>query len=466
MSVCSDRKWEVLALGVAELYRSSPNARHDRWSRAHCGVVCFIKDNVAHAFFIRLFDFDKSDFIWEQELFLDFSYSTPLSYFHTFEADDCQAGLNFAYEAEAEGFHTAVEQRLEARRRKREERRRCHSAIQPTVPKHDPQIPCSANGVSNQYVYKKHKYGKKSKNKKVETKLTKEDIGSPMDFKHVQHVGWDPNKGFDFHNVVDKELNKFFEMASVSEQDLNDETTRKFIYDFIERNGGIDAIKDVSKPPSAPAVPPQVPTREQPPPPLASRVHPPPSNVRVAPRPTPHGRGPAPRQLAPHGAPVSNGTGVAAPPPPPPPLPTGGHGGGKGAPPPPPPPPPPPDFCPPKVNGSAPPPAPPPGLPAAGDTMGALLDQIRKGKTLNHVDPETESLHSNPDNRGTLLDQIRGGVQLKSVQDNPRVSPTENKLEGLAGALARALQERARACLPDDSDSSDGSDEDEDDWDD
>lgn len=39
--------------------------------------------------------------------------------------------------------------------------------------------------------------GKKDKKKK----LTKEDIGTPTNFKHVSHVGWDPNIGLDvsFH---------------------------------------------------------------------------------------------------------------------------------------------------------------------------------------------------------------------------------------------------------------------------
>ena len=36
--------------------------------------------------------------------------------------------------------------------------------------------------------------GKKDNKKK---KLTKEDIGTPTNFKHVSHVGWDPNIGLD-----------------------------------------------------------------------------------------------------------------------------------------------------------------------------------------------------------------------------------------------------------------------------
>jgi Wiskott-Aldrich syndrome protein len=49
------------------------------------------------------------------------------------------------------------------------------------------------------------KKGKKDKNKKI----TKADIGIPSDFKHISHVGWDPNQGFALDNV-DPNLLKFF----------------------------------------------------------------------------------------------------------------------------------------------------------------------------------------------------------------------------------------------------------------
>lgn len=49
---------------------------------------------------------------------------------------------------------------------------------------------------------------KKSKKDKSK-KLTKADIGLPSDFKHLSHVGWDPNQGFALDNV-DPNLLKFF----------------------------------------------------------------------------------------------------------------------------------------------------------------------------------------------------------------------------------------------------------------
>ena len=71
-------------------------------------------------------------------------------------------------------------------------------------------------------------------------KLKKEDISLPTNFQHISHVGWDPNRGFDLENV-DPKLKQFFSRAGVSERELQDKDTRDFIYEFIERHGGMEA---------------------------------------------------------------------------------------------------------------------------------------------------------------------------------------------------------------------------------
>ena len=76
--------------------------------------------------------------------------------------------------------------------------------------------------------------------KKKKGKLRKEDISLPTNFQHISHVGWDPNKGFDLENV-DPKLKQFFSKAGVSERELQDKDTRDFIYDFIDKHGGIEA---------------------------------------------------------------------------------------------------------------------------------------------------------------------------------------------------------------------------------
>lgn len=39
--------------------------------------------------------------LWEHEVYNSMEYKTPISYFHTFEAEDCMAAFNFASETEA-----------------------------------------------------------------------------------------------------------------------------------------------------------------------------------------------------------------------------------------------------------------------------------------------------------------------------------------------------------------------------
>ena len=56
-----------------------------------------------------------------------------------------------------------------------------------------PSLPVAASKADGRTSKKKDK----DKNKKSKKgKLSKEDIGTPTDFRHVGHVGWDPDKGF------------------------------------------------------------------------------------------------------------------------------------------------------------------------------------------------------------------------------------------------------------------------------
>ncbi|OTF75589.1 hypothetical protein BLA29_011799, partial [Euroglyphus maynei] len=112
----------------------------------------------------------------------------------------------------------------------------------------------------------------------------------------------------------------------------------------------------------------------------------------------------------------------------------------------------------------------------------ALLDEIRRGAQLNHVDPMEQSAQRQTGNgitggstdvRGQLLDQIRRGVDLKKVEPNTNRSETKSANEigkggALADALARALQERAQGWnqTSDSSDDDSNNSDDDDEWDD
>ncbi|KAK0131072.1 Neural Wiskott-Aldrich syndrome protein [Merluccius polli] len=292
---------------------------------------------------------------------------------------------------------------------------------------------------------KKVKGGKKKR-------LTKADIGTPSNFQHIGHVGWDPNTGFDLNNL-DPELKHLFDMCGISEAQLKDKETSKVIYEFIEKKGGVEAPHHLPPREAAPLHP-RHPTTARPlplpPQPAAAAPHRPlprPGRPQPLPPPPPPSRGggmggppppPPPSRVSLPPPPLPSHASMPPAPPPPPPPPSGG-----GAPPPPPPPPPPP---------GPPPPAPPPmpeTVPNGGGEGGmgksALLNQIREGHQLKKVDQKERPVSSNT-GRDALLDQIRQGIQLKVREEGPEPTPiAAAPSASIVGALMEVMEKRHKA---------------------
>ncbi|XP_067908466.1 actin nucleation-promoting factor WAS-like isoform X3 [Heterodontus francisci] len=111
-----------LSSAVVQLYVAAPGAQH-RWVKQYCGVVCFVKDNPKRSYFIRLYNLKECRIVWEQELYIQFQYSAPRPYFHTFTADDCLAALNFSDELEGEKFKVVVDSKVQILQQKKGSRR-------------------------------------------------------------------------------------------------------------------------------------------------------------------------------------------------------------------------------------------------------------------------------------------------------------------------------------------------------
>ncbi|XP_038138585.1 wiskott-Aldrich syndrome protein-like isoform X2 [Cyprinodon tularosa] len=504
------RRCASIATAVSQLFMALPNSP-TMWSLQHTGVVCFVKDNPQRSYFIRMFDLKAGRQIWEQELYNQLVYSTPLPYFHTFAADDCQVGLNFADQQEADAFKSTIVEKINQRHTRQEKKQRPPPASDRSLPPVPPVAsPSHASfhmatvDIQNPDIQSSRyrsmpspavppavsdKGKKNKKNKKKGVKLSKADIGAPSGFKHVTHVGWDPNN-------LDPDLSKLLSQAGISETDLRDEKTSQLIYNVIEQSGGMEAVKrEVNR---AGLPPPPPPSRQGPLPPVpgsgSSAPTPPPPRSRSGPLPPipghsqrgpppPHPHAPPSRGGVPPPPPTSRGGAPPPPPPahsstppfppssrpsppvsshsmppppppssqhrsmavPPPPVPStpsrGGGGGGAPAPPPPPPPPPP-------QASDFPPPPPPTGAPQ----------------------PPAASSGGGGDSRGALLDQIRSGKSLRKVTESSEPPPpsTPEGGEGIVGALMMVMQKRSKVIHSSDESEEDGGydDEDDDEWDD
>uniref|UniRef100_A0A3Q3NP57 WASP actin nucleation promoting factor a n=1 Tax=Mastacembelus armatus TaxID=205130 RepID=A0A3Q3NP57_9TELE len=490
------RRCASMATAVAQLFMALPHSPA-MWSLQHTGVVCFVKDNPQRSYFIRMFDLKAGRQVWEQELYNQIVYSTPLPYFHTFAADDCQVGLNFCEQQEAEAFQYAVEQKINQRNSRQDRKQHPLPSNVPiyvycvSPPKTSPGSPGSFHMAtvdiqnpdiqSSRYrsmpspssVLSSKEKKKDKKNKKKGPKLSKADIGAPSGFKHVSHVGWDPNS-------LDPDLLQLLSRAGIGEAEMRDEQTSQLIYNIIEQSGGMEAVKrEVNK---AGGPPPPPPGRQGP-------LPPPPGSSPSAPTPPPpRGRsGPLPpipgqsQRGAPPPQPVPARGGVPPPPPPtsrggpppppppsshnlPPPLPPSGQQRSMGFPPPPAP------STPSRVGlgegggGPPPPPPPPPPAPQTSDFPPPPAP-ISSGLS----SPATASFGGG-DSRGALLDQIRLGKKLRNVTESPDPPPPTSPAsgEGIVGALMMVMQKRSKAIHSSDESEDEGGDEDDEDdeWDD
>ncbi|CEP18810.1 hypothetical protein [Parasitella parasitica] len=458
---------KIFTAGVARLYVASPDPSKWTYSQVWGAAIFCIDKAKNSSFFIRLVDIqNNSGVIWEQELYEGFNYNKDASFFHSFETDDCLTALEFVDEGEADVFFKKVQGRdsLSAK-----------------------TSSASANSFGGSGHGKTPSFSMSSKRR---SKIDKNHIGMPADFRHVGHIGYTPGKGFSVQNN-DPEWNGIFEQLKelgISADEIND--NQEFIQEFLQQNG---TTLPPSPPPqqkkqSAITAPPPAPTSRKkapPPPPPPGRHHAPPppppprrsNNTHSSPPPPPpppvrntgppvpnRGRPvPAPPPAMNNGYNASPAAAAAAPPPPPPPpaAPPQPPMGNIPAPPPPPPmmnnnaPPPPPP--PPMVNNSANVPAPPPPPPsmssvppaaASGDGRSNLMASIRaaggfgtlkssgKLREADNSSPSTPSMNHQGSSAATgAAAGAAGGT--------------------LASSLADVLKQRKQAMQSDDEDDED-----------
>ncbi|KAJ5612177.1 Actin-binding FH2 [Penicillium lagena] len=103
---------KILAVAVARLYVAYPD--NQRWTYTGIqGAAVLCNDLVGRTFWLKVVDISPAarGVIWDQEIFDNFSYNQDRTFFHTFELEQCPAGLSFADEKEAKTFIKKVHDR-------------------------------------------------------------------------------------------------------------------------------------------------------------------------------------------------------------------------------------------------------------------------------------------------------------------------------------------------------------------
>ncbi|EHN00138.1 Las17p [Saccharomyces cerevisiae x Saccharomyces kudriavzevii VIN7] len=102
---------KIIDVAVARLYIAYPDK--DEWQYTGLsGAAALVDDLVGNTFFLKLVDINgHRGVIWDQELYVNFEYYQDRTFFHTFEMEECFAGLLFVDINEASHFLKRVQKR-------------------------------------------------------------------------------------------------------------------------------------------------------------------------------------------------------------------------------------------------------------------------------------------------------------------------------------------------------------------
>ncbi|MCJ1293666.1 hypothetical protein MMC34_005221 [Xylographa carneopallida] len=103
---------KIQAVAVARLYIAYPNKQ--RWTYTGLqGAAVLANDLIGNTFWIKMVDVSAANrgVIWDQEIYDTFQYNQDRTFFHTFEMENCLAGLLFADDKEAKTFKKKMDER-------------------------------------------------------------------------------------------------------------------------------------------------------------------------------------------------------------------------------------------------------------------------------------------------------------------------------------------------------------------
>lgn len=102
---------KVVDQAVARLYIAYPDNTKWTWTGL-MGAICLVDDLAGNTWYLKLVDIEGNrGVLWDQELYIDFSYNQDRTFFHTFELENCLAGLLFEDKHEASHFYKRINHR-------------------------------------------------------------------------------------------------------------------------------------------------------------------------------------------------------------------------------------------------------------------------------------------------------------------------------------------------------------------
>ncbi|CAG8526440.1 10451_t:CDS:10 [Funneliformis mosseae] len=199
---------KILNATVARLYVAYPDANAWTYTKI-MGAVALVKDNSKNSFFFKIVDLmGNRGILWEQELYKNFQYTVELPFLHTFALDDYLAAFSFADEQDAKIFHKKVTNRekISSKSNKKSQKENKNSGG-------------GIFGIG-----------------RSKSKIDKSKISGPTEFRHLGHIGYDEQKGFDVQNIDPEWKGIITQLGELGISSEEIEKNADFINDYLKNN--------------------------------------------------------------------------------------------------------------------------------------------------------------------------------------------------------------------------------------
>ncbi|CAG5104900.1 Oidioi.mRNA.OKI2018_I69.chr1.g1652.t1.cds [Oikopleura dioica] len=248
----------ALQTAVAQILRADRNS----WAKVAVGALVIVKDSRRRGYFLSLYSLLQHDSkpLWEEEIYDDMNIQMTRNFFLQFSGRDCQMGINFADESEAQVALEIIKEKAA-----KFKARKATGLVVKTI--NEPPHVSSNMGNSSSYFSQSvssgqlHHGSQQSLDSGIDTstsnmrgkkkgKLTKLDISGPVEnsFKHLNGVNIGPDGRMKkIGNDQEEVVRLLREMNFANERDINEmmknDQQRKQIYQFIDEKGGLESVQ-------------------------------------------------------------------------------------------------------------------------------------------------------------------------------------------------------------------------------
>eukprot|EP00350_Pseudokeronopsis_sp_OXSARD2_P011232 CAMPEP_0170564854 /NCGR_PEP_ID=MMETSP0211-20121228/75283_1 /TAXON_ID=311385 /ORGANISM="Pseudokeronopsis sp., Strain OXSARD2" /LENGTH=203 /DNA_ID=CAMNT_0010884857 /DNA_START=14 /DNA_END=625 /DNA_ORIENTATION=- len=159
------------------------------------GILCLIVDRKAHTRFLRLYDINNSELLFQTELYLNFQdyYKVLSENFHCFPLEKVVVGIEFSDTSEASSFEKLIEK----------------------------------------YSFKADNVPLLIKEESLKVGVQNLEIGRPTTFSKEEHAGWDPISQTFIINELPKDIKVMLKKAGFKRRDLKNKETALAIYEIL-----------------------------------------------------------------------------------------------------------------------------------------------------------------------------------------------------------------------------------------